>query len=77
MNHSPTLRGGNGSDRVRIDEITYTDSQSAFERAIAGGRLSTSESSPLYAGRWMYMGTWRGNDHFKSIDTREYLAVQS
>ncbi len=53
--------------------IELNDSQAAFERAIAEGRLSDDQRSPVYAGRFMYMGTRDGLDLFKDIDTRRYL----
>ncbi len=51
----------------------YNDPQAAFERAIAEGRLSDDPSSPVYAGRFMFMGARDGLDLFKNIDTRRYL----
>ena len=53
--------------------IEYSDPQAAFERAIAEGRLSDDQRSPVYADRFMYMGTRDGLDLFKDIKTRRYL----
>ena len=53
--------------------IEHNDSQAAFERAIAEGRLSDDPHSPVYAGRFMHMGTRDGLDLFKHIETRRYL----
>jgi len=45
-----------------------------FDKAISTGRLSADDTSPLYAGLYMFMGQNRyGEDTFKHIDTREYL----
>ena len=56
-----------------LDGVTFDDPQAAFERAIAEGRLSDSPCDLNYAGRFMFMGTWNGEDHFKNSVTREYL----
>ena len=53
--------------------IEFNDSQAAFEQAIAEGRLSNNQHSPVYAGRFMYMGTKDGLDLFKNIESRRYL----
>ena len=53
----------------------FKHSRQAFEEAIASGVLSNPRSA-LYAGRFMYMGTWNGVDRFKNIETRQYLAAQ-
>ncbi len=47
--------------------------QEAFEQAIDVGRLSSDKASPLYVGKWMYMGSSDGRSMFKSIETREYI----
>lgn len=53
--------------------ITFADPKAAFEEAIRAGRLSDDRSSPVYAGRFMYMGT-KGERHlFKNSNTRAYL----
>jgi hypothetical protein len=52
---------------------TFRDSQEAFEQAIREGRLSDDRTSPLYAGHYMYMGTWSEVDTFKHILTRQYI----
>lgn len=48
---------------------------SAFDKAIAEGRLSADEASPLFAGNFMFMGfSWDGKTaSFKNSNTREYL----
>ncbi len=51
----------------------FIDSQIAFNNAIKDGRLSDNPNSPVYAGKYMYMGTQNGVDTFKHIDTRKYL----
>lgn len=48
------------------------DSQEAFKDAIDAGKLSASPTSPVYAGRYMYMWTQHGVDVFKNTDTRKY-----
>ena len=61
--------------------IAFVDPQQAFEAAIRVGRLSDDPKSPVYAGRFMYMGTQTASlqpprqqkDLFKNIRTREYL----
>lgn len=45
----------------------------AFQAAIDAGRLSDEVGSPLYAGKYMYMGQQGQVALFKSFDTREYL----
>ncbi len=51
----------------------------AFDGAIESGRLSADwyalggGDHPLYAGDYMYMGTFEGKDQFKHRDTRQYL----
>lgn len=55
--------------------MTFRDSQTAFDDAIRAGRLSADQGSPLFAGRFMYMGTNdAGRDLFKNTNTRQYLA---
>ena len=54
-------------------EMTFRDSEAAFEEAIAKGRLSDDPNAFEYAGNYMYMGTAYGVDLFKHIDTRQYL----
>ncbi len=53
--------------------MDFKDSEQAFNEAIMQGRLTTDILSPLYAGKWMYMGTDNGHDLFKNINTRQYL----
>ena len=59
---------------------TFKNSAAAFNEAIKQGRLNTNHQSPLYAGNWMYMGTWSDGiglvDQFKNIDTRKYLETR-
>jgi len=57
-----------------MQEVTFKDAQTAFQEAIASFRLSASPKSPVYAGHYMYMGTWDGKDQFKHNDTRQYLS---
>ena len=57
-----------------MNTIEYpTNSDTAFDHAIAEGRLSDVPSQPNYAGRYMFMGNDGTKDTFKHIDTREYL----
>jgi hypothetical protein len=59
---------------VHPSNPVFKNSQLAFEEAIAAGRLSADPQSPLYAGNYMYMGTFAGADaFFKHIETRQYL----
>ena len=53
----------------------YNDPAKAFDQAISDHRLSNNPQSRRYAGHYMYMGYWDGTDHFKHIDTREYLST--
>jgi hypothetical protein len=51
-----------------------TISDKAFDQAIQEGRLSANPNSPVYAGKYMYMGQSKeGRALFKHRDTREYL----
>ena len=59
-----------------MSEPTFRDSKEAFRQAIEQGRLTDNALSPLYAGNYMYMGTWDGVDQFKDIVTREYLPAR-
>ena len=54
------------SEHMRADD--------AFDFAIDAGRLSADPASPLYAGKYMYMGQRGGVALFKSIQSREYLS---
>ena len=59
-----------------MSEWTYNDPAAAFERAIDECRLydNSARPSPLWAGRFMYMGTDpSGRDQFKHRKTRLYL----
>lgn len=56
-----------------MTQPTFKNPDDAFEDAISAGRLSRVASEYLFAGNWMYMGTWDGIDAFKNINTREYL----
>ena len=55
-----------------MEKPTFKDAKEAFDQAINEGRLSILPTSPTYAGKYMYMGTWAGKDHFKHYDTRSY-----
>ena len=59
-----------------MTQPTFKNSDDAFSDAIAAGRLVSDENSPMYAGNWMYMGTWDGVDSFKNTMTRRYLDEQ-
>lgn len=56
-----------------VPEPTFRDSNEAFRDAIKQGRLVNDSLSPLYAGNYMYMGTYDGVDAFKHVVTRQYL----
>ena len=58
-----------------METPTFKDAQEAFQEAIAAGRLSADRHSPIYAGKYMYMGTWDNQDQFKHYDTRRYLSA--
>jgi len=62
---------------MKRTERTERDPQQAFADAIKSGRLSTSHASPVFAGKYMFMGNWDGEDTFKNIDSRKYLSVRS
>jgi hypothetical protein len=51
----------------------FIDSQTAFEDAIASGRLSSLPGTENYAGLYMYMGDRDGVSLFKNINTRVYI----
>jgi hypothetical protein len=52
-----------------------TEPRTAFARAIALGILSDDESSPIFAGNFMFMGDDESGRHlFKHILTRAYIA---
>lgn len=46
----------------------------AFELAISQGRLSADRAAPNFTGNYMFMGSNKGVDQFKHINTRRYLA---
>ncbi len=52
---------------------TFKNPDVAFDDAIRTGRLSTISTNNLYAGKYMYMGTYNGVDSFKNINTRQYI----
>ena len=52
---------------------TFKDPQAAFQAAIDSGRLSENPKSELFAGNYMYMGTYGNDDQFKNSITRQYL----
>lgn len=54
----------------------YRKSNDAFDDAIASGNLKTDSTSPLYAGKFMYMHSSGKFDHFKNIATRKYLTFE-
>jgi hypothetical protein len=54
----------------------FKDSQLAFQQAIDSNQLNIDQKSPLYAGKWMYMHSDESGDHFKNIDSREYMLVK-
>lgn len=61
---------------MQTQQQEWRDPQTAFEDAIAAGRLSRDPKADNYAGRYMYMGPradGRG-DAFKHSLTRQYLA---
>jgi hypothetical protein len=60
----------------------YRDSTQAFNEAIRAGNLqSENANAPRYAGNYMYMFSSGAGaeieDHFKNIDTRDYIEVKS
>lgn len=64
------------SDFTPKKEFTpkFRNSQEAFLDAIQEGRLSKNPSDENFVGNYMYMYTdEKGKDHFKHINTREYL----
>jgi hypothetical protein len=54
--------------------MEHRDPDDAFNQAIELGRLSADESAPNFAGLFMYMNSDKYGDHFKNIETRQYLA---
>lgn len=62
------------TERIRQTDVpSFRSADDAFRLAILTGRLSENPQSPLYAGHFMYMGTYNDVDTFKRADTREYL----
>ena len=54
--------------------MTIRNGVEAFDQAIKEGRLSLDETSPRYAGHWMYIyDDDSGVPQFKNIETRRYL----
>ena len=56
-------------------QVTFWSSDDAFDFAIDTCRLSADPASPIYAGRYMYMGHKGGLAMFKHIETRQYLGA--
>ena len=54
-------------------EPEFRNPKDAFNQAIKDGRLVLQETSPNYAGKYMYMGTWDNKDQFKNSMYRNYL----
>ena len=61
---------------MKNQNITLVNSDQAFDRAIASGRLSTDITDDNYAGDYMYMQTQDGVDQFKNRLTRVYLGYE-
>ena len=61
---------------LKNQNITLVNSDQAFDRAIASGRLSTDITEDNYAGDYMYMQTQDGVDQFKNRLTRVYLGYE-
>ena len=61
---------------LKNQNITLVNSDQAFDRAIASGRLSTDITDDNYAGDYMYMQTQDGVDQFKNRLTRVYLGYE-
>jgi hypothetical protein len=59
--------------RERADD--RAKAESAFERAIAAGHLSRNSGADNYVGDYMFMGSDKGRDFFKHINTRAYLSI--
>lgn len=49
------------------------ESKTAFEKAIASGRLSLDKNATNFVGHYMYMGIGKGGDAFKHRLTRIYI----
>lgn len=50
------------------------EARTAFDKAIASGRLSKDEKKENWAGHYMYMGKAKnGGDAFKHCLTRDYI----
>ena len=61
---------------MKNQNITLVNSDQAFDRAIASGRLSTDATDDNFAGDYMYMQTQDGVDQFKNRLTRVYLGYE-
>lgn len=57
-----------------MNKPTFKAAQVAFNEAINAKQLRTTPGE-LYAGNYMYMGTYGTADHFKHRETRQYLIV--
>ena len=62
-----------GSSFEKLKQMEMKNPYTAFENAIASGRLSKDRNAANYVGLYMYMGTQDGKDLFKHYDTRNYL----
>lgn len=60
-----------------MENITFRNSDVAFDDAIQAGRLSADAAQANFAGNFMYMGTQGGVDLFKHTNTRQYLPAQA
>ena len=56
-----------------MKDIIFKNSQECFLNALELGLMSLHPNADNSPGNYMYMGTWSGLDHFKSIDTRKYI----
>lgn len=63
-------------DRRHLGGTTMRHAATAFENAIAAGILSNDRFRPNFAGRYMYMHSDMGADHFKHCDTRQYVTAR-
>jgi hypothetical protein len=57
--------------------MNHADPIECFDHAISTRAMSDNPSADNYAGDYMYMHSTNSHDHFKHVDTRNYLIIPS
>jgi len=55
----------------------FIDSQQVLDQSIPHQPSILRPQSSLYAGNFMYIGTWGFIDRFKHVETRHYLSSEN